>query len=58
MSEKKSFWEKLFGGSGCSCGMTLEEEPTLQKKQKKGGCCDMQIVEEDGKDDDKNKADK
>lgn len=48
MSEKKSFWEKLFSGGGCSCGMSLEEEePAPKKKVKKGGCCDMQILEDD-----------
>ena len=51
MSEKKSFWEKLFSGGGCSCGMSLEEEVEPKKKPKKGGCCDMQIVDEDETDD-------
>lgn len=47
MAEKKSFWDLLFGGGGCGCGMSFENENTPTKKQtKKGGCCDMQIVEE------------
>lgn len=52
MAEKKGFWNLLFGGGGCSCGMSFEDENDAPKKQtKKGGCCDMQIVEEyDGKD--------
>lgn len=46
MAEKKGFWATLFGG-GCSCGMNIEEEDNSAKKHgKKGGCCDMQIVEE------------
>lgn len=53
MAEKKSFWDLLFGGGGCGCGMSFEDENITTKKQaKKGGCCDMQIVEEyDDKDD-------
>lgn len=57
MSEKKSFWERLFNGGGCSCGMSLEEEPAPRKQPKKGGCCDMQIVEEDNKNNARHKAD-
>lgn len=57
MSEKKSFWERLFNGGGCSCGMSLEEEPAPRKQPKKSGCCDMQIVEEDDKNDAGNRAD-
>lgn len=51
MAEKKSFWERLFSGGGCDCGMSLEEEMEPKKKSQKGGCCDMQIVEEDNKND-------
>ncbi|MCB7321154.1 hypothetical protein [Lacrimispora sp. 210928-DFI.3.58] len=47
MAEKKGLWATLFGGSGCNCGMSLEEDPAPKKKAKKGGCCDMQITEED-----------
>lgn len=48
MAEKKSFWASLFGGSGCDCGMSIEEEKTDNKKptKKNGGCCNMQIIEE------------
>lgn len=48
MAEKKGFWASLFGGGGCDCGMSIEEEKTDNKKpaKKKGGCCDMQIIEE------------
>lgn len=58
MSEKKSFWEKLFSGGGCNCGMSLEEEVEPKKTPKKGGCCDMQIVDEDETDDAGNRAGK
>ncbi|WP_373217067.1 hypothetical protein [Ruminococcus sp. 5_1_39BFAA] len=58
MSEKKSFWEKLFSGSGCNCGMSLEEETEPKKKPQKGGCCNMQIVEEDETDDAEHRTDK
>lgn len=37
MSEKKSFWERLFNGGGCSCGMSLEEEPAPRKQPSKVG---------------------
>ena len=50
MSEKKGFWASLFGGSGCDCGMTVEEDKTNEQKKrppKAGGCCGMKIVEED-----------
>lgn len=57
MDEKKGFWATLFGGGGCNCGMSIEEENADNKKKpvkKKGGCCDMEIVEdadyEDAKD--------
>lgn len=48
MAEKKSFWASLFCGSGCVCGMSIEEEKTDNKKptKKNGGCCNMQIIEE------------
>lgn len=48
MAEKKGFWASLFGGGGCDCGMSIEEEKSGDKKpaKKKGGCCDMQIIEE------------
>lgn len=48
MAEKKGFWASLFGGGGCDCGMSIEEEKADNKKptKKKGGCCDMQIIEE------------
>lgn len=47
MAEKKGFWAGLFG---CGCGMSIEEEKADNKKptKKKGGCCDMQIIEEPG----------
>ena len=45
MAEKKGFWATLFGG-GCDCGMEVEEAVAPKKKTKKGGCCDMQILEE------------
>lgn len=48
MAEKKGFFASLFGGGGCSCGMSIEEEKADNKRstKKKGGCCDMQIIEE------------
>lgn len=48
MAEKKGFWASLFGTGGCSCGMSIEEEKEDGKKpaEKKGGCCDMQIIKE------------
>lgn len=48
MAEKKGFWASLFGGGGCDCGMSIEEEKADNKKPAKkiGGCCDMQIIEE------------
>lgn len=43
MNKKRTFLERLFGGSpsGCDCGMEIAEE-----KPQKAGCCNMQIVEE------------
>lgn len=55
MAEKKGFFASLFGGGGCDCGMSIEEDKAEGKKpaKKKGGCCDMQIIEEtDDKSDD------
>lgn len=48
MAEKKGFWASLFGGSGCSCGMSIEEEKAEDKRppKEKGGCCSSQIMEE------------
>lgn len=47
MSKKKGFLTTLFGNKECSCGMSVESEmDTGKEKAKKGGCCDMQIIEE------------
>ncbi|MDO4943164.1 MAG: hypothetical protein Q4E73_10070 [Lachnospiraceae bacterium] len=57
MVEKKGFWATLFGGR-CDCGMDFEEDTGTKKKTKKGGCCDMQILEEDDNEEsDRNKTD-
>lgn len=36
MAEKKGFWASLFGGGGCDCGMSIEEEKqTIRSPQRK-----------------------
>lgn len=47
MTEKKGFWASLLGGSGCSCGLSIEEEKADGKKpaKEKDGCCGMQRSE-------------
>ncbi len=47
MTKKKGFLTTLFGNKGCNCGLSVESETDISKeKAKKGGCCDMQIIEE------------